>query len=242
MTHTSLIKERSQAGFTLVELAIVMIIIGLLIGGVLKGQELIGNAQIAATSSQVKAYEAATTTFQDIYSALPGDMPNAAARIPNCAAAAECTPGAGTPGNNRVEGAGVAGVQAAGNEETSFWSHLALADLIGGVDPLTGGLTFGGLFPTAEVAGGFSVGYHAGGALGDNANAVPAHYLYLSSDPAAPADDALSANQAARLDRKLDDGVPVTGSVFSSGGTCDLANVYDEANTAAVCDLILRLR
>ena len=79
---------KSQAGFTLVELAIVMIIIGLLIGGVLKGQELITNAQITATVAQVKSIDGATTTFKDMYNALPGDMLNPAGRLPNCAAAA----------------------------------------------------------------------------------------------------------------------------------------------------------
>ena len=77
---------RGQAGFTLVELAIVMIIIGLLIAGVLKGQQLITNAQIAATVAQVKAFDAATTSFKDMYAAMPGDMSTAAslARLPNC--------------------------------------------------------------------------------------------------------------------------------------------------------------
>jgi prepilin-type N-terminal cleavage/methylation domain-containing protein len=53
------IKQTSQAGFTLVELAIVMIIIGLLIAGVLKGQELIANARVTSTVAQVKAIDAA---------------------------------------------------------------------------------------------------------------------------------------------------------------------------------------
>ena len=68
------IKQTSQAGFTLVELAIVMIIIGLLIAGVLKGQELIGNARVTSTVAQIKAIDAATSTFKDTYAALPGDM------------------------------------------------------------------------------------------------------------------------------------------------------------------------
>jgi prepilin-type N-terminal cleavage/methylation domain-containing protein len=54
---------RAQAGFTLVELAIVMIIIGLLIAGVLKGQALIQNAQVTSTVAQVKATEAAISTL-----------------------------------------------------------------------------------------------------------------------------------------------------------------------------------
>ncbi|HMD55271.1 MAG TPA: prepilin-type N-terminal cleavage/methylation domain-containing protein, partial [Phycisphaerae bacterium] len=89
---------RAQAGFTLVELAIVMIIIGLLIAGVLKGQALIANAQVTSTVAQVKAIEAATTTFKDTYNALPGDLGPAgvpALRLPNCAAAPCSTAGNG---------------------------------------------------------------------------------------------------------------------------------------------------
>src|SRR4051794_36706162 len=84
---------RAQAGFTLVELAIVMIIIGLLIAGVLKGQQLITNAQIAATFAKIKVFDAATTSFKDMYAAEPGDMTAAqsAARLPNCTAANLCT-------------------------------------------------------------------------------------------------------------------------------------------------------
>ena len=81
---------RAQAGFTLVELAIVMIIIGLLIAGVLKGQALIGNAKVTAQVAQIKSIDAATSTFKDMYAALPGDMLNATNRLPNCAAA-PCT-------------------------------------------------------------------------------------------------------------------------------------------------------
>ena len=72
------LKQTSQAGFTLVELAIVMIIIGLLIAGVLKGQELIANARVTSTVAQIKAIDAATSTFKDTYQALPGIL-----RTPN---------------------------------------------------------------------------------------------------------------------------------------------------------------
>src|SRR5271169_6778446 len=86
---------RGQAGFTLVELAIVMIIIGLLIAGVLKGQALIGNAKVTAQVAQIKSIDAATSTFKDMYAALPGDITNPTARLPNCAIAPCATVGNG---------------------------------------------------------------------------------------------------------------------------------------------------
>lgn len=69
-------------GFTLVEISIVMIIIGLLIGGTFGGMKLIENMQVIKTVQDLKAIESAALTFKDTYGRLPGDMPNTAARLP----------------------------------------------------------------------------------------------------------------------------------------------------------------
>lgn len=233
MTHQSLTKK-SQAGFTLVELAIVMIIIGLLIGGVLKGQELIGNAQIAATASQVKAYDTATTTFNDIYDGLPGDLDSATVRVPNCGACADGN-GDGFVTDGNAPGA------ASGGERDAYWNHLHFADLIGGVEPAAGAQP---QFPEGKIAGEFTVGYFGGGALGNNASAFAGHYVTLSADgTAAAADNTLSASEAARLDRKLDDGIADSGSVFTESASCDDgAGVYQEADQAVNCDMHFRIQ
>lgn len=180
------------------ELAIVMTIIGLLIGGILKGQELMQNARVTSTIAQVRAYEAATTTFRDKYDALPGDMASAQTRIPNCGVAA-CTPNAGgatgTPGDGIVGANNWTGTAAApvapwptqtagaaapaapaavGGETYLFWTHLLLSDLITGVT--TGSLNaatyaFGETHPSAKIGGGFIVGYGSGGRTPGNATA-----------------------------------------------------------------------
>jgi len=64
-----------RKGFTLVELSIVLVIIGLLIGGVLKGKAMIENSKIKRVKSDIDGIVAAVNTYQDIYGALPGDDP-----------------------------------------------------------------------------------------------------------------------------------------------------------------------
>jgi prepilin-type N-terminal cleavage/methylation domain-containing protein len=64
----------AQGGFTLVEIAIVLVIIGLLLGGILKGQELITSARVRNLADQASAVQAAYYGFVDRYHAIPGDM------------------------------------------------------------------------------------------------------------------------------------------------------------------------
>src|SRR3954466_9758314 len=69
-----------QSGFTLVEIAIVLVIIGLLLGGILKGQEMITQAKIKNVVNDFNGITAAVNSYQDRYRALPGDDLNAATR------------------------------------------------------------------------------------------------------------------------------------------------------------------
>ena len=104
----------SKDGFTLVEIAIVMVIIGLLIGGVLKGQAMIQNAKVKRVAKQADEMRAAVMAFYDKYGMYPGDENIAA--IP---------PGADSEGN----GSG----QITGNELYEVFRDLQLAGLISGV-------------------------------------------------------------------------------------------------------------
>ena len=72
--------KRSQ-GFTLIEIAIVLVIIGLLLGGILKGQELITSARVRGLISQQDGIKAAFYGFQDRYRSLPGDYSAASTNI-----------------------------------------------------------------------------------------------------------------------------------------------------------------
>jgi len=78
--------NKQNKGFTLVEIAIVLVIIGLLLGGILKGQELINNARVRAISDRSNSLKAAWYAFIDRYQALPGDFVQAVRYVPNAAA------------------------------------------------------------------------------------------------------------------------------------------------------------
>ena len=224
---------RAQAGFTLVELAIVMIIIGLLIAGVLKGQALIGNAKVTAQVAQVKSIDAATSTFRDMYAALPGDITNPPARIANCAAL-PCSFLGNGDGSVGVAAANFAGVPV--GETLAYFPQLSAADLMTGINPVLA-LTWGGDFPQAKINGGLHVGTLAGGAVPTAglgiaaANVLGGLYLALHNTPGGAvsgAAGAITANEAARVDTKIDDGVPTSGSVFPAG----LARIIHEGLAA----------
>lgn len=248
-------KRKREQGFTLVELAIVMIIIGLLITGILKGQEMIANAQVTSTVAQIKGIDAATSTFKDTYSALPGDMTNAATRLAGCTAAAGCAP-AGANGNGRVD-IDPGAVVAAG-EGVAFFLQLAAADLITGVNPTptTPAIDIGDEVPEASISGAsFRVGFTAGnptGAQGGLAATWRAgHYLAVGSIPTVAIGgggaglEGLSPTQAGRIDAKLDDGLPQSGFVRAGGvGTCVAGAPvqYDGTVSQADCDVFVRIQ
>ena len=198
-----------QQGFTLVEIAIVLVIIGLLIGGVLKGQEMITNAKVSKVENDFKGITAAILAYQDRYGVLPGDDPGASTRFPGTWTAAD-----NGNGNGIV---GVAGPAAAWNtqnnalENRKIWKHLRGAGFLKG--------------PVDGTAASYQQPAHAfGGLIGFEQGLynLSGHVIVFGG---------LQGNVAQILEARGDDGNPSTGSVQGNGAatTYTLNTNYDTA-------------
>ncbi len=255
---------KQRAAFSLVELSIVLVILGLLTGGILAGQSLIRAAQLRAVATEYSRYTAAARSFRDKYFALPGDMPNATAfwGVANATpATCRTTVGTGTQtcdgnGDGRVENVGFIG--AVVDEDYRFWQHLANAGLIEGnytgVD--TGSFVSTTLnSPPSKLSGAlwftFGWGIATGGGIydGDYGNAfaigAPATNAWVSGPIFKP-------EEAWNIDTKMDDGMPAIGGVVTmvsniTSNTCNNSTAsnsftatYTLSNTSLSCALIFR--
>lgn len=250
----------NNEGFTLVELAIVMTIIGLLIGGILKGQELMQNARITATIKTVQSYQSALLVYRDAYAAIPGDDPRAMLRLPGCNAANSCQNGDGNGFiGDHTQNAFSAIDAAITSENAQAWKHLVMADLISGVDAGGANTAWGVTHPASPLNGGFHLrdstsipwcddnGFFCGGrrlTMHRNASgAVSAGEGFTR---------VISPPKAAAIDRKMDDGNAATGFVQAAGSDllegCGFANQgnlgptgYEESSTAPSCEMYFRM-
>ncbi len=253
--------QKNDKGFTLVELSIVMIIIGLLIGGVLKGQQLIENARAKKVVSFLKSVQSATYTFQDTYKSLPGDISSATVLIPDCNSSTFCEDG---NGNNYIASDGtdqyawgtpiITRAEASRFESVQYWKHLALANLIGDINGHANpnAPAFGETHPESPFgSGGFEVYWDGLTTL----HPTGVHIVRLSGNDSLTGGDTLSSitpQQAAKIDKLMDDGQPNSGSVFANYGrvtdNCKIGgptlsdnSEYNGAMTSNECVLFFKI-
>ena len=230
-------------GFTLVELSIVLVIIGLLVGGVLSGQSLIRASQLKSVISDYQRFYAATSTFEDKFQALPGDFANAqsswGAQGTNCSGAVGTITTTGTcNGNNNGNIDGAPGAAMSG-EYLQFWRQLALAGLIEGsytgISVVNGAENVPGTnTPRSRISNaGWGVEYQGvyPGVVNWQFAGIYGNLFVFGAYAAGSWSDssALSPPEAWNIDTKVDDGKPGTGKVVVN----DIANC---TNAASVTD------
>ena len=181
-----------QTGFTLIELAIVLVIIGLLLGGVLRGQELINSARVKSLTREFQNIQVYIYGYQDRFRALPGDDPAAVTHL------AAATQGAIPPAGNGL----INGVWNSANvaeESYLFWQHVRLAGLAPGSTTLN--------VPEFEPRN------SNGGRIGVQSIAAGFATITGMTGAYAVCSDLILGRDATQLDTTLDDGNTATGNL-----------------------------
>ena len=182
---------RKQVGFTLVEIAIVLVIIGLLLGGVLKGQELINSAKVKNFATDFRNIPLFIYGYQDKFKSLPGDDRDPVNHVGGNIATT------GTVGNAVIEGAWDS--ITTGDESFLFWQHARLAGLAAG--------------PTNVADTNYKPRNADGGLIGITSNNTASPYIANMKGTYLVCSAGILGKYAKQLDTTMDDGCTNTGSV-----------------------------
>ncbi len=246
----------TTSGFSLVELSIVLVILGLLTGGILTGQNLIRAAELRSITTEFTAFQTAVNTFRDKYFALPGDMTNAQdfwgvahATINTC----RTTVGSGKQTCNGNGDGRITDTVGYGNEVFRFWQHLTNAGLIEG--------QYTGVQGTSNTVD-HDTGINAPASKADNmawgviwGNGLDASWfstkegnqlLLGTASGSYPFDDGPNTEEIWSIDKKIDDGKPGTGILVvtphpncsTASSETDYAAEYNFSYTLNTCTLV----
>lgn len=230
--------QKSQRGFSLLEMGIVIVVVGLLAGGILVGQNLIRSAEVQSVLADFQKFQAATARFQSQYASLPGDMPDADAHW----ASASNGDGDGfiDPDASVLDNSP--------GEPYQFWLHLYFADEIS--TEMTGikGVSTDAIktdvnAPASRISGSaWMPGYDASAQFASAPTLAPSSFFIFSHDtttgagfPAA----IITPGEAFMIDRKADDGIANNGNIVGVGeGTCMNGADYIGTSETQECALL----
>lgn len=232
-------KRQHRAGFTLVELSIVLVIIGLLVGGVLVGQDLIKAAELKGTISDIRNLQTAFIQFRDKYNCVPGD----------CAYQSKFFDVADGDGNRYIEcGNAPPWCMAPINEHGVAYEVMHLAGLI-----RSSAATADGFEPTKLRE--CQLFMHS--EFDDMYGAPDANFMHVTENLTASPwhQDCMTPEEAMQIDMKMDDGYAGTGALIGKSTTLTYSECADEkwdegakyeaeyntANSIIACTLFLQL-
>lgn len=239
-------KTRRSAGFTLIELSIVLVIIGLVIGAVLTGRDLIRAAGIRSAITQVEEYQTIVNTFRIKYNAVPGDVTDEDAIAVGFVRRFDSGHGTGViHGNGLIEATSDDIVndsaRVAGYEPMLFWSDLSDVQLVSrnfseATDTMVAALVLG---QSARE----QVDKHLPALSGLETNYVTVfstggiNYFQLTGVTSVSAgsyglDYQMTPGTANNIDTKIDDGLPLSGIVRGSRSTTQLGIACDPSANA----------
>ena len=218
--------KSQQSGFTLVEIAIVLVIIGLLLGGILKGQELINSAKVKNLANDFRTIPTYIYAYQDKYKNLPGDDNAVATHLG--ASGTQAT--VGSVGNGVIENDPLS--TTATHESFLFWQHVRLSNLAAG--------------PTATGDADYRPKNAVGGFIGIaslvNTGAMQNAKINLPTTMNGTyqiCSESILGKFAKQLDTQMDDGNTQTGSMRASLMTATATAIatasIDDATPYLVC-------
>jgi len=229
--------KSQQSGFTLVEIAIVLVIIGLLLGGILKGQELINSAKVKNLANDFRTIPTYIYAYQDKFKALPGDDCLAGTHV-GAPAVDQAVPCPAPFGNGVINGNW--NTVTATDEAYLFWQHVRLANLAAG--------------PTNTADAAYVPTNSVGGILGISSATAAAVQITGMTGTYQICSTGILGKFAKQLDIQMDDGNTATGSVRttanaspgafaqtagipSSGAACPgtPATCVDDATSYTIC-------
>lgn len=206
--------RHKQSGFTLLEVAIVMVVLGLLLGLTLKGQELINNSRVKSLADDFKSIQVALYGYQDRFRALPGDDRHASSHLPD----------AGTPVHNGNGDEIINGDWSSRSGETfNLWQHIRLAGFIQG----TADMGLDGYVPLNTSGGTLGVSATAASPI----DGLKGNFIICS--------DNITGKLVKQLDLAMDDGNTAGGAMrisrASIGGSGIATNDIDESGYYLTC-------
>ncbi|MFM9890066.1 MAG: type II secretion system protein [Rickettsiales bacterium] len=254
----------AKSGFSLVELSIVLVILGLLTGGILAGQSLIRAAELRSVATEYAKYTTAAQSFRDKYFAIPGDMSNATQFWGRLNSNADCLTNSSsaitTPGTCDGNGDGSISFQNAASQSQEgfqYWRQLANAGLIEGsytgiAGPAALSDTLAGInAPASKLAnagwGINTINAYLDGSAGIDFSGYYGTYYFMGGkgNGTPPWNPVIKPEEAWNIDTKMDDGKPGTGKILAgerptcttASNATDYTAQYALSTTASTCKL-----